>query len=201
MPGWELRVERLVVHKRGDRLRTYGRYDVFIDDLAHPDLAGFICEAPGPGDNGLAGKDKTRVAAGRYQLYRHRTRNYATDHYEDEKLRPFPAIGFLLPAPAVRDGLLVHGAHEREGEGRSDLYLSSVGCLNPTRARTAEQDMDFWESRGRVVAMLASLRTYAAGASPGVGEPFANCWIDISGEPPNPDAQAARARLTYFFRR
>jgi hypothetical protein len=45
MPVWELRVKRLGLQSRpGERVRTYGAYDVFIDGAAAPGLSGHVCE-------------------------------------------------------------------------------------------------------------------------------------------------------------
>jgi hypothetical protein len=47
--------------------------------------------------------------------------------------------------------------------------------------------MDFWESRGRVIAMIVSLRAYAptSFAAASSDARVDNAWIDISGEPMN----------------
>jgi stage III sporulation protein SpoIIIAA len=67
------------------------------------------------------------------------------------------------------------------------LYLSSIGCFNPTKPLKADQDMDFAESRARVIAMIDSLRQHdpAAFASDEIGNNTAivDAFIVVDGEP------------------
>src|SRR5580704_8699854 len=57
--GWELQVKRLGIQQHpGDKVRTYGAYQVFIDGVPVTTLSGHICEATGPGDNTAHGTDK-----------------------------------------------------------------------------------------------------------------------------------------------
>jgi hypothetical protein len=67
------------------------------------------------------------------------------------------------------------------------LYLSSIGCFNPTKPLTADQDMDFEESRARVIALLDSLRQHdsAAFAHDKIehNTAIANAFIAVDGEP------------------
>jgi hypothetical protein len=46
--GWEFHVQRLGLHRRGDEVRTYGSYQVFIDGAPAPPqhgtpLFGCVC--------------------------------------------------------------------------------------------------------------------------------------------------------------
>jgi uncharacterized Zn-binding protein involved in type VI secretion len=62
--GWELQVKRLGIQQHpGDKVRTYGAYQVFIDGVPVA-----TCEATGPGDNTAHGTDKLRIQEGRYAL-------------------------------------------------------------------------------------------------------------------------------------
>jgi len=144
--GWELYVKRLGIHSQGNRQRTYGSYQVYIDGNPQANLAGFICESPGPGDNLHAG-NKKRIEAGAYPLWtqfgKYRSIGFSTN-------TTTPGVdhmpGFRLEGTGKRVGILVHPAHP------PGLFLSSVGCFNPTRAILPSDVMDFWDSRQRVIA-------------------------------------------------
>jgi hypothetical protein len=78
--GWELRVRRLGLHQReGERSRTYGTYQVFIDGKLEPSLFGYICECIGPGDNTAHGKKKhLRIRENCYALSTQFGDNYSS---------------------------------------------------------------------------------------------------------------------------
>ena len=124
MANWELRIERLGMHPHAGKLRTYGRYQVWRDNVADPDLQGFMCESPGPGDNSRPNNGR-RVEAGTYPLWTqfgsYRSIGYATGTIAGAT--PMPAIAFA--ATGRRTGILIHPAHPPK------LFLSSVGCLKP----------------------------------------------------------------------
>jgi hypothetical protein len=181
--GWELRVKRLGLQSRpGERVRTYGAYDVFIDGVSVPNLAGHVCETTGPGDNTETGKDKLRVREGRYALSTQFGPLYRSVGFTNDSTHPLP--GFLLLGTEVRTGILVHPGHP------PTLYLSSIGCFNPTKALTADQDMDFAESRGRVIALIDSLKLHdpAAFAHNKIGHDTAiqKAFMVVDGEPMDP---------------
>jgi hypothetical protein len=176
--GWELLVERQRMHAAGGRRRTYGRYRVYRDGSPVPALRGYMCECPGPGNNAVPDTG-LRIEPGRYglttQFGRYRTSGYWEDPTEPGR-DPMPAV--RLDETGNRVAILIHPGHP------PDLYLSSVGCLNPTGALEADQDMDFWESRARVVALIEDLRRFA----PQAFEAEVNTRIDgavvvIVGEP------------------
>ncbi len=175
---WELRVERLSVHAFGEARRTYGRYQVFRDGRADAALHGFMCECVGPGDNAVPGSG-LRIEPGRYplttQFGRYRTIGYSQD-LTAAGLDPMPSV--RLEETGNRVAILIHPGHP------PNLYLSSVGCLNPTGPLAPDQLMDFWESRARVIALIDDLR----GLSPGAFARETNTRIDgahvvIRGEP------------------
>ena len=88
--------------------------------------------------------------------------------------------GVLLGDTGNRSGILIHPGHP------PTLYLSSIGCLNLTKPLQADEDMDFVESRSRVIALINSLAGFAATAFvQGVSKQIPNAWIDIEGEPMN----------------
>lgn len=177
--GWELHVERLAVHRKGSRRRTFGRYQVYVDGIAQVGLSGFVCEAPGPGDNSTTGKNKRRVEAGRYQLFtqfgKYRSLGYAKD---TQPAGATPMPGFRLENRGVRTDILVHPGHP------PTLYLSSIGCLNLTEEIDPGEFMNYWDSRRRVIALLESLKTFAptAFAHEVVTKIVGACAV-IDGEP------------------
>jgi hypothetical protein len=99
--------------------------------------------------------------------------------------------GFLLLGTEVRSAILMHPGHPPK------LYLSSIGCFNPTKPLKADQSMDFMESRARVIAMIDSLKLHdpAAFASNNIGENtrIANAFIVVDGEPMTPVSDDAIA--------
>lgn len=176
--GWELRVERLGQHKSGNRVRTYGRYQVYLDDVPIEALAGNVCEAAGPGDNSKANNGR-RIAAGRYPLWTqfgaYRSIGYSTNQQVPGE-QPMPAV--LLQGTDKRSGILVHPAHP------PTLYLSSIGCFNPTNPLQPNQEMNYWDSRSRVIALIESLKAHAPAAfAHEISSRIANAWVVVEGEP------------------
>ena len=187
--GWELHVKRLGLQRRaGERVRTYGAYQVFIDGDPATSLSGHICECAGPGDNTAHGKkDHLRIQEGRYALSTQFGKRYRSVGFTDDATHPMPA--FLVLGTQVRTAVLVHPGHP------PGLYLSSIGCLNPTKPLRTDQDMSFAESRARVIAMIESLRRHDLGAfaSKKIGHNTAisDAFIVIDGEPMTPVSDEA----------
>lgn len=178
--GWEILVNRLGEQRAGAKMRTYGTYQVYIDGQPVADLDGFICETVGPGDNSTEDNGK-RIEQGRYplatQFGRYRTIGYSTNTTTAGDA-PMPAI--CLENTGQRSGILIHPAHP------PNLYLSSIGCLNPTGPRQTAQDIGFWDSRARVIAFIQSLQHFAPAAfQHQTATPIANAWAVIDGEPVN----------------
>lgn len=182
--GWELRVKRLGLQEHhGERTRTYGAYQVFVDNVPDTVLSGHICECTGPGDNTAHGKNNhLRIHEGRYALSTQFGEHYRSVGFNTTPTHPMP--GFLLLGTQARTAILVHPGHP------PSLYLSSIGCFNPTRPLRADQTMDFVESRDRVIALLDSLKAHdpAAFAHDKIGHNTAiqNAFIVIDGEPMGP---------------
>jgi len=177
---WELRVKRLGLQHRADRVRTYGACQVSIGGEAVASLSGHVCECTGPGDNTSHGKhEHLRIREGRYALSTQFSDLYRSVGFTDDATHPMP--GFLLLGTEVRTGILVHPGHPPK------LYLSSIGCFNPTKPLKADQDMSFAESRARVIAMLDSLAQHdpAAFARDRIGHntPIVDAFIVVEGEP------------------
>jgi hypothetical protein len=179
--GWELQVKRLGLQQRaGDRVRTYGTYQVFIDGEPDPTLSGHTCECTGPGDNTAHGRDDhLRIQEGRYALSTQFGVHFRSVGFTGDATHPMP--GFLVLGTEVRAGILVHPGHP------PTLYLSSIGCFNPTNSLRADQEMDFADSRARVIALIDSLRQHdpSAFASDKIGQntSIANAFIVVDGEP------------------
>lgn len=176
--GWEMLVERLIVQISGDRRRTYGRYRVFREGASVFGLEGFICECIGLGDNSTPDTG-LRIEAGRYRLStqfgRYRSLGYS-DCLEEPGCDPMPAV--RLEDTGGRVAILIHPGHP------PNLYLSSVGCLNPTGALEADQEMDFWDSRARMLAIIDDLRGFHPQAFlADSNTPIARAFVIIVGEP------------------
>ena len=177
--GWELFVRRLGLHRLGEQTRTYGAYQVYLDGAPVARLAGFVCECIGPGDNSVPGNAQ-RIRQGRYPLSTQFGENYRTIGYSEDMTTPATRRmpGLLLRETHRRTAILIHPGHP------PNLFLSSVGCLNLTRALAPNEDMDFWESRARVIALIDNLREFAPTAF--VDEritPIPNARVVIEGEP------------------
>jgi hypothetical protein len=182
--GWELQVKRLgLQHRSGERTRTYGAYQVFIDGQAVLDLSGHICECTGPGDNTAHGKQEhLRVREGRYALSTQFGEHFRSAGFTGSAAHPMP--GFLLLGTQVRTAILVHPGHPPK------LYLSSIGCFNPTKPLKADQDMAFADSRARVIALINSLKDHdpTAFAPNKIGHNTAikTAFMVVDGEPMTP---------------
>jgi hypothetical protein len=182
--GWELQVQRLGVHKSGSKTRTYGTYQAFLNGQPIAGLSGNVCESPGPGENDTpaTSDNPRRIEAGRYPLMtqfgeRYRTINYTTVVDPPGKT---PMPGVLVDNTGNRTAILIHPGHP------PTLFLSSIGCLNLTKPLQATQDMDFLESRSRVIALIDSLQSFAPTAfRDSDSQLIPNAAIIIEGEPMN----------------
>ena len=178
--GWELHLERLGLHHGPERPRTYGRYRVSVDGVPQPGLDGYMVESTGPGDNATP-ENGRRIAAGRYGLTTH-FRSYVSAGYSTNTSvageAPMPAVRLL--DTGRRTGILIHPVYPPE----QTLFVASTGCLNPTSAVAPDALVDFWDSRGRVIAILDSLKRFRPAAfleaKPAVIEGAA---VVIDGEP------------------
>jgi len=181
--GWELLVTRLGIHKSGAKQRTYATYQVFIDGKAVQELSGHICECIGPGSTNSNAKPARRIPAGRYPLATQFGTNYKTIGFstitKPPGKKPLPGIRLLNTAP--RKDVLIHAGHPPK------LYLSSIGCLNPTAPLKAKDDMDFIDSRTRAMALIESLNNFAHAAfAKKANTPIPNAFAVIDGEPMDP---------------
>ena len=169
---WKLLIKRKAEHKRSGRRRMVGTYQVLHDGVAVPGLAGMSVESPGPGDNSDPGL-KRCIAPGRYGLATQDGERYCTLGYTlNTNPAALPRPGLLLLGTGERAEILVH-----PGRG----FLASIGCLSLTRSLWGgEDDMDFVESRTRVIAVIDNLRTYLNGSFPGEnGRPIPQAFVEI----------------------
>jgi hypothetical protein len=179
--AWELQVTRLGLqrHAASDQpVRTYGTYKVVIGGNEVPGLSGHICERIGPGDNTSHGvHNHVRIREGRYALSTHFNRYKSVDFSADQSHPP----AFLLLGTGDRTFILVHPAHDPH------LYLSSIGCFNPTQPLDADDEMEFDESRARVIALLDSLKEHDPDAFASDGDTkIKDAFMVITGEPMGP---------------
>ena len=179
--GCEMLVTRRGTQQSGSQNRTYGAYQVYRDGQPIADLSGNVCECTGPGENSV-GQTSKRIEEGRYPLWtqfgiRYHTIGYSTNMDVPAQL---PMPGILLENTGNRIGILIHPGHP------PDLYLSSIGCLNPTGPLRSADEMNFWESRTRVVALIDNLSNFAPGAFEQQNDTrIPNAWAVIDGEPMN----------------
>lgn len=173
---WELHITRIRVDVRKGRRRTVGRYQVYHDGVAVKKLAGYCAEPRGPGDNSVAG-NKLRIETGRYPLLTQAGEKYVTIGYTPSRsFSALPRPGIELGNTDKREEILIH-----PGRG----FLSSVGCINPCGplAGTAS-DMDFAESREKVIALIEDLKAYLKGKFPAKnGKAIPNAFVVVDGEP------------------
>ena len=189
MPEWEMRVVRHSeqTHPVSGNVRTVGTYEVWwngarVDrvDLGGLDvpLSGTTAEAPGPGSNLAAARDKQRIATGRYRLATWDGIEYQTFGYSpSSSLAGLPRPGIHLLGTEVRTKILIHPG--------KNAFLSSVGCINPcTRLPGPTERISYAGSRRRVIALIEHMKACLGTAFPnGGGEPIPDAWIDIAGEP------------------
>jgi hypothetical protein len=176
--GWQLKVRRLGLQRFQGKTRTVGAYEVLINGEVQPRLSGMMLESIGPGDNKTPDNGK-RIEQGSYPLWtqfgRYRSIGYTPDGGVAGQ-DPMPAIA--LAATGKRTAILVHPAHP------PTLYLSSIGCLNPTRTLGGPDLADFWDSRKQVIDLIESLKAWCPSAFEyEVMRPIRGASIVITGEP------------------
>jgi len=195
--GFEFHVQRVGLHRRGDDVRTYGSYQVFIDGSPAPPragvpLGGFVCETIGPGKNHPV-NNGLRIEAGRYpittQFGKYVSIGYSTNTHIAAQPH-MPAVA-LFPV-GERVGILIHPGHPADAGDPPFSFLSSVGCFNLTKPLQPADDMEFFESRARVIALIDSLTDFAPGAfHDAAGHPIKSntpipgAFLVVDGEPMN----------------
>ncbi len=209
--GWEFHVQRIGLHRRGEDVRTYGSYQVFIDGSPAPPrngvpLGGFVCETIGPGRNHPV-NNGLRIEAGRYpittQFGKYVSIGYsASTHVAAQPHMPAVALDQV----GAREGILIHPGHPAHAGDPPFSFLSSVGCFNLTKPLGPADDIEFFESRARVIALIDSLAAFgpsafhdAAGEPIKSNTPITGAFAVIDGEPmnvlrPEPAAVASNNR-------
>jgi hypothetical protein len=88
--------------------------------------------------------------------------------------------GVLVEETENRTAILIHPGHPPH------LYLSSIGCLNLTRPLGKNDDMDFLESRLRVIALIDDLHAFSPQSfHNGHSMRIPDASLVIDGEPMN----------------
>src|ERR1700733_13332687 len=182
--GWEFLVQRLGIHQSTLGTRTYGTYQSYRGGQPIDGLSGNVCESPGPGENHFPASEENprRIEQGRYPLWTQFGENYRTIGYTTSVDTPgqTPMPGVLLGSTDNRTAILIHPGHP------PTLYLSSIGCLNLTSPVQAAQEMDFLDSRSRVIAVIGQLQNFApASFVDGNSMQIIDAWIVIEGQPMN----------------
>src|SRR5437763_14150341 len=91
-----------------------------------------------------------------------------------------PMPGLLLADTGDRPFILIHPGHPPH------LYLSSIGCFNLTKPLRHNENMDFFESRARVIALIDDLRAFAPDAFEHHGNiSIPDAAVIVDGEPMN----------------
>jgi hypothetical protein len=174
--GWELLITRLREDNRDGRRRTVGQYQVFHDGAAVASLSGMCAETRGPGDNSKPGNNR-RIEAGRYPLRTQAGNKYVTIGFKQSTSATIiPRPGLDVDNTNKRVGILIH-----PGRG----FLSSIGCINPANSLARSKvDIDFVDSRARVIAMIEDMKTFLGSSFPTKnGRSIPKAFLIIEGEP------------------
>lgn len=186
--GWELHVQRVMEQSLGAMVRTVGTYQVYhdgvaaagkvtVDGIATP-LAGLTAEARGPGQNEMpaTAESPSRIRAGRYPLMTWGGSMYKTIGYRRdlETAAAMPGIG--LGETGNRTAIIIHPG--------KDVFLSSIGCLNPFTSLEDESEIIAYPgSRRRVIAMIEDMKRFL-GTFPAQGNrAIRKAAVVIEGEP------------------
>ncbi len=174
--GWELLITRLREDNRNGKRRTVGKYQVFHDGSPVPGLSGVCAETRGPGDNKKAGNNR-RIEAGAYPIRTQDGKKYVTIGYKDStSITVIPRPGLDVGNTNKRVGILIH-----PGRG----FLSSIGCINPAKSLPKpEADIDFVDSRTRVIAIIDDMKSFLGSSFPkSNGRLIPNASLVVDGEP------------------
>jgi Family of unknown function (DUF5675) len=169
--GWEILIERVKEERRGDRVRTRGKYQVFHDGVSVAELAGSCVETRGPGDNSKENNGK-RIEQGRYPLGTHVGERFATINFAETGHRP----AVKLNKTNKRTDILIHPASG---------FKSTIGCINLSRPlANTNADMDPADSRRRVIVVIDDLKSFLGNGFPKKNDqPIARAFAVIEGEP------------------
>ncbi len=174
--GFCIKLTRLRQEYRADlkMSRTISRYECEWNGHPIPALTGQMVEPHGPGNNtALVGdNDNRRIREGTYRLAIQDGALYRTYRYTKGKDRPRP--GILLEDTQPRYAIIIH-----PGEN----FMNSEGCLNPASGlQDAASQINFADSRARVIAIIDDLKTRLGSKFPKTGT-IPDATIVITGEP------------------
>jgi hypothetical protein len=196
--GWELHIQREKEQKRGSRRRTVGTYQVhhngvaatgtiMVDGVAVP-LSGTTAESKGPGQNDTpaTNQNPSRILAGRYPLKTSGGPTYVTRGFRTDLQIKARMPGVELRKTDNRTDIIIHPG--------KDEFLSSIGCINPcTTLPNGSEDIDYGNSRRRVIALIEDMKQFLEEFPTDGDEPIVNAFVIIDGEPPAPGTTAAKA--------
>jgi hypothetical protein len=183
MDGYVICIERRAVQGRAGKTfkRTVGEYQAFFNRRPVPDIHGTAVERQGPGDNtGTGVEQHRRLEAGTYPLFTHAgaANKYRTLGFANPgglQVRPWPSI--RIGNTNARSGVLIHCAAG---------YLMSIGCINLTGRdlRIGRDDIEFFDSRSRVIALIKSMKfSLGTGFPSSNNTKIASAALVIRGEP------------------
>jgi len=179
--GYVICIDRIRTEKRGSKpySRTIGHYQAFYDNEPIPEISGVAVERQGQGDNSDTGvQNHRRLAQGSYPIFTHAggSNKYRTYGYADPgglKIRPWPCIG--VENTGSRSGVLIHCAQG---------YLMSIGCINLSGdLPNASADIEFNDSRARVIALIESIKQHLANFPGHNNQEIVSASLIIRGEP------------------
>jgi hypothetical protein len=183
MDGYVICIERRVIQGRAGKAfkRTIGEYQAFFNKQPIPGIHGNAVERQGPGDNtGTGVAEHTRLAAGAYPLFTHAggANKYRTFGFANPgglQVRPWPSI--RVGNTNARSGVLIHCAAG---------FLMSIGCINLTGRdlRIGRDDIEFFDSRSRVIALIQSMKAKLGNDFPSSNNiKIPNATLVIRGDP------------------
>lgn len=185
--GWEIHIQRERVQTRSGKTRTVGSYQVFHDGVAATSfdlngndvpLFGTTAESKGPGQNvtPATSSKPSRIAQGRYPLKTSGGPTYVTNGYRQDLQIKAKMPGIELRKTGNRTDILIHPG--------KDEFLSSIGCINLcTSLPKASQNIDYADSRLRVIALIEDMKTFLGNVPAGGDEAILNAFAIIDGEP------------------
>jgi hypothetical protein len=182
--GYVIVINRLRTQRRAGAQRTIGTYQAYFDKQLIPGIGGIAVERQGPGDNTRAGRTShARLAAGIYPLFTHASgvgpggrvkyRTFGFSTAVNVASRPWPAV--RVEHTESRQGILIHCASG---------FLMSIGCINlASELRTANSNINFSDSRTRVIGMIRSMQQNLAGFPTQNNAAIKDAFLKIIGEP------------------
>ncbi|MBX9843222.1 MAG: hypothetical protein K2Z80_15580 [Xanthobacteraceae bacterium] len=177
--GYVICVSRRRKDSRSGNHRTVGVYQAFFNKVPIDNIKGTAVEPKGPGDNDQSGvASHARLEAGYYPLFTHerpnqkyRTLNYAATG--NVKSRPWPSV--RIEDTGSRSGVLIHCAGG---------FMMSIGCVNLASALpAANSDIQFDDSRKRVIALIDSMKTKLPNFPNSNNRRIEDAWLRIVDDP------------------